>query len=863
MSSGLTLICPIRGRLKAKARSKDGLTPSEERFRVDAIRHLIRSGYPKEHFVIEAVIKRFGNSGRSSFRADFAVLDVPAAAINTSNPDEVLEHALLLAEIKRDNADAANAAAFQVKPMLDFAVRSNCVALYWDNVEQRVYWLERNAGVKQYREAPLADLPPFGGTPGVRPLTFATIDDQKPLLGVFARIEDILHASALGPMKRFTVMLQLLLAKLHDEHEHQERPETPLTFQDFSALSIRGDIALSELNRLLAKAVGYYQTFLPEPIPAQFFVNGETLVEISKVLAPTKIVSMKRSVIQDFYMYFARHIYKWDLAQYFTPTSLTEFIVEVLNPGFAEHVKDPACGSADFLTAAFRRGQARWPNYASNIWGSDISAEAVQVATLNMILNGDGRSNIRREDSLATIRETEKSTDIVICNPPFGTRIVERNKAVLSQFDMGYEWGRSPLGGFERTNEVLETQESGILFAEACVRMLRPGGRMALVVPNGYLGNRSIRYSALREWILRHCRVMVIVALPRFTFKGSGADVSASIIFCEKRPSPLSDSSQDGDYDVCVEIIDRVGWMTGDKKAAPLFRRDQSDGTFLLDEEGQLIPDSDFDEALRRIRTSDAAVFAPWLTRGLSDQDGAGGPGWTVPITDITADSYRTLDPKRLCRKFAELRAEIRSREFFAVGDVVRFIPERTSSWGTKLRFEPSRVYRHVEIQDVETGSYRWHERRGWELPQRARHLAEPGDIFVGGIRNSVRKWFLVGREATDLVVTNGMHRMRVKAGKEEYLLDLVVGLCSEAYRVQMRGLARGADGLAEIASEDVEQVLLPRITDASARTEIWPFLDQLLSGQVSIDAMVNLLLTRGRLPLPRPRPQPDHTALL
>ncbi|MEN3613884.1 N-6 DNA methylase [Plantactinospora sp. ZYX-F-223] len=863
MSNGLTLVCPIRGRLKARARSKDGLTPSEERFRVDAIRHLIRRGYPKENFLIEAVIKRFGNSGRNSFRADFVVLDAPVATIDTSDPDVVLSHALVLAEIKRDNAESAKATAFQVKPMLDFAGRSNCVALYWDDVEQRIYWLERIADVKHYQESPLATLPPFGGTPGTRPLTFATIDDQKPLLGIFARIEDILHASAIGPIKRFTIMFQLLLAKLHDEHEHQDAPDEPLTLQDFAALGIPAGVALKESNRLLARAVSYYQKFLPEPIPPALPVTAETLVEIAKILAPAKIVSMRRSVIQDFYMYFARHIYKWDLAQYFTPTALTEFIVEVLNPKFGEHVKDPACGSADFLTAAYRRGAEKWPNYANNIWGSDVSAEAVQVATFNMILNGDGRSNIRQEDSLANIKDNTESTEVVICNPPFGAKIVERNRNTLALYDLGHEWTLTDTG-FERTENVLEAQESGILFAEACVRMLRPEGRMALVVPNGYLGNRSIKYAALREWILRHCRIMVIVALPRFTFKGSGADVSASVIFCEKRSEPLRESTVDDAYDMCVEIIDRVGWMTGDKKAAPLFRRDATDGTFLLDDEGRLIPDSDFEETLSRIRTSDATAYSPWLTVNVpSASADLAEPGWAVPIGDVTRDPYRTLDPKRLCRKFSELRTQIKSREHFAVGDIARFIPERTSSFGQRLRLQASQIYRHVEIQDVETGSFRWHERRGWELPQRARHLAEPGDIFVGGIRNSVRKWFLVGRDADSLIVTNGMHRLRVKDDAADYLLDLVVGLCSEAYRVQMRGLARGADGLAEIATEDLAKVVLPRITDQSVRRRVEPFIDQLLSGHVSIDAVVNNLLGMGLLPLPQPRPQPDHTALL
>jgi type I restriction enzyme M protein len=863
MAAGLTLVCPIRGRLKAKTRSKDGLTPTEELYRVEAIKYLIRHGYPAENFLIEPVIKRFGNSGRNSFRADFAVLDVPAVIVDSGDTDEVLHHALVIAEIKRDNADAEAAKAFQVRPMLDFAVRENCIALYWDDVEQRIYWVDHRSGYRQIQDGPLALLPVFGGSPKARPLTFSTIDEGKPLLGVFARIEDILHSTAMGPNKRFTVMLQLLLAKLHDEHAHQSEPDKPLDLQDYAALGVDSKLALAAANRVLKRAVDYYKNFLPEPVPSEFSVNADTLVEVMKVLAPTKIVAMRRSVIQDFYMYFARHIYKWDLAQYFTPTALTEFIVDVLNPQFGEHVMDPACGSADFLTAAFRRGQSRWENYASNIWGSDVSSEAVQVATLNMILNGDGRSNIRLEDSLASIKAHLDSCHVVVCNPPFGTRIVERNATTLALFDMGHEWGLGANGDFTMTDILLESQDSGILFAEACVKILHSGGRMALVVPNGYLGNRSIRYAALREWLLRNCRVMVIVALPRFTFKASGADVSASVIFCEKRSSPLPTSEADNEYEMCVEIIDRVGWLTGDKKGTPLFRRDPEDGSYLLDDEGRLIPDSDFDDVLARIRSGDTAYYAPWLVNGLPVRFSEGESGWTVPISDVTSDSYRTLDPKRLCRKFVELQAEITGRSHFHIGEIVDFVPERTSSRGTRLTLAASKIYRHIEIQDVETGSFRWHERRGWELPQRARHIAEAGDIYIGGIRNSVRKWFLVDRDARNLVVTNGMHRMRIKEGMEELLLDLLVGLCSEAYRVQMRGLARGADGLAEISIEDVAQVVLPRIEDMSVREEIEPFVDQLLAGHMGLDAVVNDLLSGGRLRIPRPALQPDHTALL
>src|SRR5207249_3096359 len=117
---------------------------------------------------------------------------------------------------------------------------------------------------------------------------------------------------------------------------------------------------------------------------------------------------------------------------------------------------------------------------------------------------------------------------------------------------------------------------------------------------------------------MRNIRPAVIVGLPRFAFKSSGASVAASVIFCEKRQTPLSSSSESEEFEFCVELVDRVGWNLGDKRGATLYRRDPSDGTYLTDGNDELIPDSDFEATLARIRASDAAQYFPWLTRDLN-----------------------------------------------------------------------------------------------------------------------------------------------------------------------------------------------------------------------------------------------------
>lgn len=584
------------------------------------------------------------------------------------------------------------------------------------------------------------------------------------------------------------------------------------------------------------------------------------LVEALKILAPVRIIHSKRDVIQTFYMKFAKDLYRWDLAQYFTPTTLTAFIVDALAPQFGEHVFDPACGSADFLIAAFHKGREFDTSYADCVWGADNSVKAVQIAVLNMLLNGDGKGNIAHEDSLEQIEKRARHYDVVVCNPPFGTKIVETRADVLAKFDLGHEWSDCA-GVVERTETISGSQESGILFLEACVRLARAGGRVGIILPNGYLGNRSMRYKALRHWMLCHCRVACICSLPRFTFKTSGADVSASVVFLEKRNEGLEAIPEHEDYMFSVEIVEKVGWEAGNKRAKPVYRRDPEDGSFIIDAAGDPIVDSDFPDKLARIGNSDGADCFAWLARGHTASDTP--VGWAVDIDNVLRDSDLTLDPKRWCEKVSTVRDMIRRADSFTLGEALDFLPERKSTSGKPFRVQTARTYKYVELQNIGYGDYRYEEVKGWELPSRARHLAEPGDLFLGAIWGSVQKWCLIGNTATDLVVTNGCHRCRLKAGREDDLVDLVAFFNTEAYAVQMRSFSRGSDGLAEVTQHDAANVLVPRISDDEARLTVKEQVNRLMDGLTSVRSVVTQLLSRRLWDFPDVDKRPSHIVLV
>ena len=860
LSSNLQIVCPIRGLLRINKRSKDGLSASEEFYRVEAIKYLISKGYPKENFWIEPIIKRFGNSGRNSFRSDFAVLDVPASTISDKDTDALLAHALLICEVKRDNKKSSYVKETQVKPMLDFAIKQNTLALYWDNLDKRVFWMEINNGVKEIKEGPISFLPKFGLTIETTPLTFNTIEPVDSLIDVFTRIEDILHQAAFSPEKRYEIILQLLLAKIFDEHAFETRGDQPLDIQDYRSLGTSADMTKKKIADVVKRAVQFYSKHLPNKISDSLPLSGDTLFEILQILAPTKIIHSKRDVVQTFYMKFAKDLYKWDMAQYFTPTTVTDFIIEIINPQFGEHIADPACGSADFLVAAFRFARKYNPGFADCVWGIDNSPNAVQVAVLNMVLNGDGKTNIIKDDSLENVEKYKEQYNIIACNPPFGTKIVEKRKKVLRQYDLGFEWTVDSNGKLVKSETLLPQQETGILFAELCVKECKPGGRIALIVPNGYLGNRSLKYRVVREWLLKHTRVAAIISLPRFTFKSSGADVSASVLYLEKRDMPLERFEDDQPYRFAIELIEKVGWDAGNKKAAPIYKRNHDDGSLIIGQDGSPIIDCDFEDAVNRIITSDASTCFEWLSKGREkpiSQD-----SWTIGNDVVYADKDLTLDPKRYSRKMMDLRAKLKSGNHFMLGDLVDFFPEKETSSGSKVSVSKSQVYRYVEIQDIGHGDFYAKEMRGWELPSRAKHFAEADDIYFGAIWGSAVKWCYIPQDSAGIVVTNGCFRCRMKPDKEQYLPDLLAYMNSEGWGVQLRAFARGSDGLAEICEDDARQVIIPALDDG-VRGQMANYVQSIRTGTDSINSFVMQLIKSNQVDYNEPQKRPSHIVLV
>lgn len=221
--------------------------------------------------------------------------------------------------------------------------------------------------------------------------------------------------------------------------------------------------------------------------------------------------------------------------QFFTPRYLVDFCVNILNPKANESILDPAAGSGAFLYHTYLHGNIN----GSDLWGFDFDNTATRVARLLMYVGAVKGAHIHKVNSLlknnvrvslfekglseisTTIEDIlriEKKRDlfdVIITNPPFAGEIIEPD--ILESYEMSY--GKTRI-------------ERDVLFVERCVNLLKPGGRMAIILPDNIFGSKD--NENLRRWIYDTCRVIGVVGIPRNAFMPHTA-VKTSILFLQKR----------------------------------------------------------------------------------------------------------------------------------------------------------------------------------------------------------------------------------------------------------------------------------------------------------------------------------------
>jgi type I restriction enzyme M protein len=286
----------------------------------------------------------------------------------------------------------------------------------------------------------------------------------------------------------------------------------------------------------------------------------------------------------------------------------------MIDPKENERIIDPACGTGGFLvqtlahliakfeedaqisketetTEQFLTVNQRLKAYASrSVFGADFDPFLIKASQMNMVMAGDGHGHLynintlefpkghlsdldtaKHEFALAS-RNEELAFDIVVTNPPFGSDIPVTDRHILEQYELARQWEATEDGQFRNKGTLQSSVTPEILFIERCIQLLKPGGRLAIVLPNGLLGSPGSEY--IRWWILDKTWVLASVELPVEVFiVEANVNIQTSILFLKKKTEEERMAAKIGEapeYPIFMAVAENVGF---DRRGNTLYKR--------------------------------------------------------------------------------------------------------------------------------------------------------------------------------------------------------------------------------------------------------------------------------------------------
>lgn len=367
----------------------------------------------------------------------------------------------------------------------------------------------------------------------------------------------------------FNEIFKIIFAKIWDEKEANEnrrnRPGKEVHFKKFED----PDITYDTINDLFKKACKEWPGVFEEG--ENIKLRKDHLQICIGPVEPVRLMGSNLRIMDDAFEYLIPTEAKKKKGQFFTPRHVIEMCVRMLNPKDDEYVLDPSCGSAGFLLHAMEwalpaqtadEQENRKHKYAGKyLWGIDFEARAAKTSRALMLIAGDGHTNIFGPDvssidprtwyntksgqnlmnSLSktkllnvvipeheTFKDEDKAWeyfnemnfDVILANPPFAGEM--KDKKMLAQYELAKP-------ALKRAKDKTAKEERDVLFIERIVKWLRPGGRAAIVLPQGKFNNSSLAF--IREWILREARLLAVVGLHVNSFKPhTGTKTSVLVI---------------------------------------------------------------------------------------------------------------------------------------------------------------------------------------------------------------------------------------------------------------------------------------------------------------------------------------------
>jgi len=449
------------------------------------------------------------------------------------------------------------------------------------------------------------------------------------LIKVFKRSHDYIYGNEGRKKDAFWQLLNLIFCKLYDEKRRFSASDDASTYRRKFWVGVKEQNTDAGREAVAQRIKGLFEELKRDQVFSEVFSGNEAidltnkgLAFIAGELAKYSFLDASVDVKGMAYETIVSNTLKQEAGQFFTPRNIIKTMVEMLDPKENHRVLDPACGSGGFLVMVLDHVRKQitskmYPDlsgpileakynspevnervtiYAeNNIFGFDFDPDLKKAARMNMVMAGDGHANIFHVNSLAypmwehptEIAKIEASIkrsllamndeinsygfdarekfDMVFTNPPFGAKVkVDSSIIYKEDGSLRYE-----LGKYSNAPEVL--------FIEACYNFLKPGGKMAIVLPDGILGNPNNK--SVREWILDKFKILASIDLAVEAFLPQ-VGVQASLLFLERKSELQRQLAQDKDedYDVFMAIAEKLG---KDRRGNPIYLRDD-DGAELV-----------------------------------------------------------------------------------------------------------------------------------------------------------------------------------------------------------------------------------------------------------------------------------------
>lgn len=411
----------------------------------------------------------------------------------------------------------------------------------------------RNIKTRQFTK--LRNLPPYKSK--------RTISVESNILGsnqfenVFFEAHSFLRdIDGLHPDEALDELCKLIYTKLFDEEtstnlflvEHGNIEEFAASIRALYTSANEYDVRVYSL-----KIPGYKRSrgVFSEPIILSANALYKACSIFSKFNFSLSDIDFKARAFQNAYKPAMRSC----MGQYFTPIQVIRLMVECIAPSSTELIIDPFAGSAHFLSESLDYVKSKVDNNKEinefifyKLHGIEKSERMVRIAMTDMRLHGDGHSNIRCTDALLPFDSyadlLPESFDVVMTNPPFGSVLQKESYSYLGKFDMSTDKAKVPLE---------------ILGLERSIQLLRNEGRIAIVLPESVLVNKSFQY--VRSWLEDNVTIRGIISLPSTTFAPFGANIKTSVLIATKRKTKEN-------YNIFTSVVENIGFdAKGDDKS--------------------------------------------------------------------------------------------------------------------------------------------------------------------------------------------------------------------------------------------------------------------------------------------------------